>query len=141
MGQNKLPLYAFVDETGNTGHNLFDPVQPDFYTAALITKGDFDLSSARSTKAIAAKLGKEALHAKELGIWKLEVCAYEVLDVLIKARAYFFVSRVQKSRRLRGPLVGCDTVRAFAQGWWYGQLTCFRPENLRKGAGLDFLDR
>ncbi len=28
-------LYAFVDETGNTGHNLFDKAQPDFFTAAL----------------------------------------------------------------------------------------------------------
>ena len=30
MGESKLPLYAFVDESGNTGHNLFDVNQPDF---------------------------------------------------------------------------------------------------------------
>ena len=30
MGESKLPIYAYVDETGNTGHNLFDEVQPDF---------------------------------------------------------------------------------------------------------------
>jgi hypothetical protein len=42
MGQAKIPLYAYIDETGNTGHNLFDEAQPDFFTAALITKGNFD---------------------------------------------------------------------------------------------------
>jgi hypothetical protein len=54
MGQSKIPLYAYVDETGNTGHNLFDAAQPHFYTAALITKGDFDLSFAKPIRAIAA---------------------------------------------------------------------------------------
>ncbi len=44
MGELKLPIYAYVDETGNTGHNLFDEVQPDFFTGALITKGDFDVA-------------------------------------------------------------------------------------------------
>ena len=43
MGDSKIPLFAYVDETGNTGHNLFDEAQPDFFTAALVTKGDFDI--------------------------------------------------------------------------------------------------
>ena len=73
MGASKIPLYAYVDETGNTGHNLFDVAQPDFYTAALITKGDFDLAFARPTEAIANKLGVRSLHGKELGLVRLEV--------------------------------------------------------------------
>jgi hypothetical protein len=36
-------MFAFVDETGNTGENLFDEKQPLFITAALITKSDFDI--------------------------------------------------------------------------------------------------
>ncbi|HZT34664.1 MAG TPA: hypothetical protein VFA15_02000, partial [Nitrososphaera sp.] len=64
MKQSKVPFYAYVDETGNTGHNLFDEAQPDFYTAALITRGDFDLSFTPEVKAIANKLGVEHLHGK-----------------------------------------------------------------------------
>ena len=66
MGESKLSLFAFVDETGNTGHNLFDEVQPDFFTAALITKGDFDISFERRTKAMADRLKVAASHGKEL---------------------------------------------------------------------------
>ena len=31
-------MFAYVDETGNTGKNIFDLDQPDFFTGALITK-------------------------------------------------------------------------------------------------------
>jgi hypothetical protein len=96
MGASKLPLYAYVDETGNTGHNLFDEAQPDFYTAALITKGDFDLAFAESTAAIAGKLGERSLHGKELGVGKLEAVAPDIIRLLGAAKANFFVSRVEK---------------------------------------------
>jgi hypothetical protein len=96
MGASKVPLYAYVDETGNTGHNLFDAVQPNFYTAALITKGDFDLAFAARTKAIAQRLGTQSLHGKELGLGKLESAAADILHLLYAAKANFFVSRVEK---------------------------------------------
>ena len=31
-------MYAFVDESGNTGQNLFDEAQPIFTTLALLSK-------------------------------------------------------------------------------------------------------
>ena len=43
MGASKIPIYAYVDEFGNTGKNIFDPSQPDYFAGALIFKGDFDL--------------------------------------------------------------------------------------------------
>ncbi|WP_143539997.1 DUF3800 domain-containing protein [Rhizobium sophoriradicis] len=56
MGESKLPFFAFVDETGNTGHNIFDEVQPDFLTAALISRGNFDAQFGARVAAIAATL-------------------------------------------------------------------------------------
>jgi hypothetical protein len=50
-------MFAFVDETGNTGANLLDAQQPDFFTAALITKSDFDLVYADHVRRIAKKVG------------------------------------------------------------------------------------
>jgi len=96
MGESKIPLYAYVDETGNTGHNLFDEVQPDFYTAALITRGDFDIAFAAEVKAIADKLGVTALHGKELGAKRIAFVAPHLIRVLSRAKAKLFISRVEK---------------------------------------------
>ena len=96
MGASRIPLYAYVDETGNTGHNLFDEAQPDFFTAALITNGDFDLQFARRTKMLANSLGEAQLHGKELGIRRIEESFRELIDLLYLSRARFYVCRVEK---------------------------------------------
>lgn len=96
MGQSKMPLYAYVDETGNTGKNIFDEAQPDFYTAALVTRGDFDLRFGDAVRGIAASIGVQALHANELGAGRLEAIAPALLSLLGRANAQFFISRVEK---------------------------------------------
>ncbi|MBB4261728.1 MULTISPECIES: DUF3800 domain-containing protein [unclassified Bradyrhizobium] len=96
MGQSKIPLYAYVDETGNTGHNLFDEAQPDFFTAALITKGNFDDGYSEAALKLTAALGVDTLHGKELGIGRIEKIADDFLALLNKAHAHFFISRVEK---------------------------------------------
>lgn len=89
-------MYAFVDETGNTGGNLFDENQPLFLTAALITRTDFDRSRSRPFNKILADANLSALHATELGIGGIEPIAGQVLRLLKDADARFFVSRVEK---------------------------------------------
>jgi hypothetical protein len=96
MGESKIPLYAFVDETGNTGHNLFDEAQPDFFTAALITKGDFDDYYRDQALALTDTLGVKSLHGKELGLGRIEAIAVDFLSLLKRAKANFFISRVEK---------------------------------------------
>jgi hypothetical protein len=63
MGQSKIPIFAYVDESGNTGRNIFDQAQPDFYTAAFVNRGDFDSFWGERIKAIARKVGADAVHA------------------------------------------------------------------------------
>jgi hypothetical protein len=75
MGESKIPIFVYVDESGNTGKNIFDPAQPDFFTAALVSKGDFDAVWGERITAIAQKFGAEALHANELGLGRLEEIA------------------------------------------------------------------
>jgi hypothetical protein len=96
MGESKIPIYAYVDESGNTGKNIFDKDQPDYYTAALVTKGNFDVHYAQRVKVIAGKVGAIAIHANELGLGKLELIAGALFDLLDRAGAHFFVSRVEK---------------------------------------------
>jgi hypothetical protein len=96
MSEPKIPLYAFIDVSGNTGHNLFDEAQPDFFTAALITKGDFDRNHRTAALALTSTLGVASLHGKELGLGRIEAIGDDFLALLRKAKADFFVSRVEK---------------------------------------------
>jgi hypothetical protein len=96
MGESKVPIFAYIDESGNTGKNIFDESQPNYYTAALVSKGDFDLSHAGRIRAIAAKFNEDAVHSNELGFGKLELVAGDLFNLLDKAGAYFFVARVEK---------------------------------------------
>lgn len=89
-------MFAFVDETGNTGSNIFDEAQPDFFTGALITKTNFDVLYARELQAICRRHDIGSLHASVLGLGPIEKVAPEVFTLLKKVDARFFVSRVEK---------------------------------------------
>ena len=119
MGELKLPIYAYVDETGNTGHNLFDRDQPDFFTGALITKGDFDVAFGKRTRDIAAAFGAGSLHGKDLGVYRLESVATDLIRLFESARAHFFVSRVEKKYLLASKMFDSllDSGENAAVGW------------------------
>ena len=119
MGESKLPLYAFVDESGNTGHNLFDVNQPDFFTTAMVTKGDFDCRFGSSVQALAQGLGVSSLHASELGVGRLEAVADGLLALLRTSKASFFVSRVEKRYLLATKFFDtlCDSGENAAISW------------------------
>ena len=89
-------MFAFLDETGNTGRNLLDEAQPDFFTAALVTRGNFDLVYPEAVRRIAGSLGVQTLHGKELRLDKVEKIAPDLRRLFKKADARFFVSRVEK---------------------------------------------
>jgi hypothetical protein len=96
MGESKIPIYAYVDESGNTGKNIFDQAQPNFFTAALVVRGDFDSIWGERVKGIAREVGAEAIHANKLGLGGLEKIADKLHILLRGAKANFFISRVEK---------------------------------------------
>lgn len=89
-------MYAYIDETGHTGANIFDPDQPVFMTAALITKTNFDLVHKADIEKIASTIGEKELHANVIGIEKVEEISGELLKLFKKCDARFFVSRIEK---------------------------------------------
>lgn len=89
-------MWAYIDESGNTGNRLFDTAQPDFITAALMTKSNFDLVWGPKVAAIAKKVDATVLHAGELGVARLDQIAIELVEMLKKADARFYISRVEK---------------------------------------------
>ena len=89
-------MLAYIDETGNTGANLFDPNQPIFMTAALMTQTNFDVLYKGKLKRLAKKLGVEEIHANELGLEKIDEIALDILGIFEKAIPRFFMSRIIK---------------------------------------------
>ena len=88
-------MFAYVDETGNTGGNLFDPEQPWFITIGLMTKANFDVLERNLFSARDAN-GEIDFHANEVGFEKIEQIAPRLLIVAKKRDARFFISRVEK---------------------------------------------
>lgn len=89
-------MYVYIDESGNTGYRVFDPEQPHFITAALMTKTNFDAIRTKDLATIAARVGVTALHANELGVSRIEEIADDLLSIVKQADARFFVSRLEK---------------------------------------------
>jgi hypothetical protein len=103
----KTTMFAYVDETGNTGGNLFDPEQPWFITIGLMTKANFDVLERNLFSARHAN-GEIDFHANEVGFEKIEQIAPRLLIVAKKRDARFFVSRVEKRYLATAKIV--DTV-------------------------------
>ena len=89
-------MFAYVDETGNTGKNIFDAEQPDFFTGALITKTNFDVLHGKHLQQIVLHAGVPSLHAAEVGMGTIENAADDILRLLKKIDARFCISRVEK---------------------------------------------
>jgi hypothetical protein len=89
-------MYAYVDETGNTGARILDDAQPLFITAALLTRSNFDQRFGADVRAIAQSCDLDAIHAAELGVARLEQIAPAILKVLRKAGPAFALARVEK---------------------------------------------
>ena len=82
MGQSRIPIFVYVDESGNTGKNIFDQAQPDFFSAALVYRGDFDAMYAERITEVANSVGATAIHANKLGIGGLEKIADQLHSIL-----------------------------------------------------------
>ena len=89
-------MFSYIDETGNTGTNLFDPNQPYFMTAALITKSNFDLLYKKIIKKLAEKVNTDVIHSNVLGLANIDVIASDLLKIVKKSDARFFIGRVVK---------------------------------------------
>ena len=89
-------MWAYVDETGNTGQNLFDPNQPIYITAALMTRSNFDLTERAKIERIANSVGESVLHANKLGVSKINDISPQLKKIFRRCDAKFFVSRLEK---------------------------------------------
>lgn len=89
-------MYCYIDESGNSGNNLFDKNQPYYYTLCVSTPIDFNRICGRDMLRICERLGTEELHANELGLGRLDSIAGDLVKVLKKARASFQFCALEK---------------------------------------------
>jgi hypothetical protein len=87
-------MFAYVDEAGNTGGNLFDDDQPWFLTIGLMTRANFDVLE-RGLFANRAGANGD-FHANDLGFEKIDKIAPMLLTAAKRRDGRFFVSRLEK---------------------------------------------
>ena len=89
-------MFAYIDEAGHTGPNLFDSAQPMFYYGVISCKVDFDLVYGDRMRRLAASVGATSLHGNELGPEKIEGILAEVQQILRVSDSRFDLSKVNK---------------------------------------------
>ena len=79
-------FFAFTDEAGNTGDNLFDQNQPTFWTCTTLSETDLDSENKAFIQDCQNILGVRELHAKDIGFEGIEKIADKLkkfLDIYI----------------------------------------------------------
>ncbi len=89
-------MYCYIDESGNTGLNLFDPSQPSLYYGILSSSFNLDEAAEQQVAAMRNILGVNRLHANELGVTGLTKIAKELFIVKRQFNINFDVTSLIK---------------------------------------------
>lgn len=89
-------MHFYIDESGNTGNNLFDENQPALHYGVLSSKHDLDVVAAATVAAARQKLGVERLHASELGEERLALVGGELSAIQADFGLVFDLYAVKK---------------------------------------------
>lgn len=89
-------MYCFIDESGNTGLELFDANQPILYYGLLSAQINLDVVAEPLLKTLRKHLGVELLHANELGVGKLTEIASPLTEFSKKRDLRFSLLQVVK---------------------------------------------
>lgn len=87
-------MFFYIDEAGNTGNNLFDCAQPRLSYGVLSSLKNPDEICAGIYKKIQYEIGKEQIHANELGVGGLlKIVAYliEIQKIMRFNFDYYFI--------------------------------------------------
>ena len=88
--------FAYIDESGNTGLNLFDPAQPYFLHVAMTSPVDFDDVFQTRVDNIARTAGVDYLHASEMGQDVVESVAEKVSELVQFSQVRFHFAYIVK---------------------------------------------
>lgn len=89
-------MFFHIDESGNTGNNLFDSAQPRLSYGVLSSLQNVDALCIGVHKKILSKIGDEQIHANQLGIGGLVKIAPYLIEIQNKMKFdfdYYFVEK------------------------------------------------
>jgi hypothetical protein len=89
-------MHFYVDETGQTGRNLFDKTQPVLSYGVLSSDANLDKVAEADLAVFRKTLGVERLHAAELGLHRLSDLVDTLLVLQKKHRIRFDIWQVVK---------------------------------------------
>lgn len=89
-------MHYYVDESGNTGLELFDKNQPVLYYGVLCAQANLDVIAKPLLEEIRGELGVKRIHANELGVGKLTPIAHKIARFSKKNDLRFSLLRVVK---------------------------------------------
>ncbi len=89
-------MFFYVDESGHTGSELFDPAQPVLYYGVLSSHLNVDAIVEERLKSMRRKLGVDRLHAAQLGNGRLVTIAADLIALQRQLDLRFDLYRVRK---------------------------------------------
>ncbi|WP_115672693.1 DUF3800 domain-containing protein [Ciceribacter selenitireducens] len=89
-------MYYYIDESGNTGLNLFDVNQPKLFYGVLGCPANLDVIAEPLLVDLRKELGVERIHAAELGVGRLIRVAKRIADFSKKHDLRFSLLKVTK---------------------------------------------
>ena len=89
-------MFFYVDESGNSGNNLFDPDQQILSYGVLSSEEDLDESAVEAFSAILEKVSQPTLHANRLKLDDLRAIAKDLLAMHEKFRLGFDTYFIEK---------------------------------------------
>lgn len=130
-------MYYFIDESGNTGLELFDPNQPILYYGVLSAQANLDVIAQPLLKELHQSLGVNRIHANDLGVSRLTPVAEKLARFSKKNDLRFSLLKVAK----RDHAIICFFDQVFDSGMnkavpWHHYFTPLRYVSLFKVAHL-----
>ncbi len=95
--RKKGGIRAYTDESGNTGLNLFDIQQPEFWTGTVLTNRDLDQVASSFVDRWADALGVDELHGSDIGLKGIDSFAKELKSLIKRFNLSFIFTRIEKS--------------------------------------------
>lgn len=93
----EISVYFYVDESGHTGGNLFDVVQPIFYYGLLSSPFNLDVVARQEFEMVRKILQVRTVHSKEIGAEQLELIADVIFSMQVKYELRFDIARMVKN--------------------------------------------
>lgn len=89
-------IIAYTDESGNTGNNIFDLSQPNFWTGTVFSEFDLDKYGKTEFDCLVREIGVQELHGNELGVQRLEIIANRIENLISTFNIGFIFTIIEK---------------------------------------------